>query len=77
MLEKLDDVDFLAAFHGWSTVFWIPFTGLAYGLGWLQSVTFVSLVSMVALFLRSFSAWAAARGEKAVERLEEEVVNGA
>jgi hypothetical protein len=75
MLEKLDDADFLAAFHGWSTVFWIPFTGLAYGLGWLESVTFVSLISMMALFLGSFSAWAGARGEKAVERLEGELVD--
>jgi hypothetical protein len=54
---------FLRAFHGWSTVFWVPFTGLAYGLHWLQSVTFVSLMSMIALFLGSFSAWQASRVE--------------
>lgn len=42
---------------------WIPFTLLAWYLGWLESVTFVSLVSMLALFLGSFSSWQAARTE--------------
>jgi hypothetical protein len=32
-------------------------------LGWLESVTFVSLMSMIALFLGSFSSWQAARVE--------------
>ena len=54
---------FLRKFHGWSTALWIPFTGLAYALNWLQSVTFVSLMSMIALFLGSFSSWQAARTE--------------
>jgi hypothetical protein len=55
--------EFLRAFHGWSTAFWIPFTLLAFAMGWLESVTFVSLISMLALFLGSFSAWQAARTE--------------
>jgi hypothetical protein len=54
---------FLRAFHGWCTAIWLPFTALAYFLGWLESVVFVSLVSMIALFLGSFSAWQAARVE--------------
>jgi hypothetical protein len=54
---------FLRAFHGWCTAFWLPFTGLAYAVHWLESVVFVSLMSMVALFLGSFSAWQAARVE--------------
>ena len=60
--------NFLRAFHGWSTAFWLPFAGLAYVLGWLQSVIFVSLVSMLALFLGSFSAWQAARVEVKQEK---------
>jgi hypothetical protein len=55
--------EFLRAFHGWCTAFWIPFTLLAYNLHWLESVTFVSLVSMLALFLGSFSSWQASRVE--------------
>lgn len=61
---------FLRGFHGWCTLFWIPFTCLAYALGWLSSVLFVSLVSMLALWLGSFSAWQAARVE--VKQDEEE-----
>jgi hypothetical protein len=55
--------EFLRAFHGWCTAFWLPFTMLAWALGWLSSVIFVSLMSMIALFLGSFSAWQAARTE--------------
>ncbi len=54
---------FLRAFHGWCTLLWLPVTWLAYALGWLESVTFVSVMSMVALFLGSFSSWQAARVE--------------
>jgi len=63
ILDKLDDAAFLRKFHGYSTIFWIPFTILAYAIGWLTSVTFVSIVSMLALFLGSFSSWQASRAE--------------
>ena len=62
-LAFLGSPDFLRAFHGWCTAFWLPFAGLAYLLGWLESVVFISVVSMLALFLGSFSAWQAARVE--------------
>lgn len=54
---------FIKGFHGWCTALWLPITVLAYYAGWLKSVTFVSVISMVALFLGSFSAWQAARTE--------------
>jgi hypothetical protein len=64
--------NFLRAFHGYCTAFWLPFTALAYLLGWLDSVLFVSFVSMIALFLGSFSAWQAARVEsRQEEQLED------
>lgn len=66
---------FLRAFHGWSTAFWLPFTALAYSLGWLSSVVFVSLMSMIALFLGSFSAWQAARVEVKQEEQIDEVAD--
>jgi hypothetical protein len=71
LLRKMGSPYFLRAFHGWSTIFWVPFTALAFFLGWLQSVTFVSLVSMVALFLGSFSSWQASRTEVAQDELSE------
>ena len=65
--------EFLRGFHGWCTAFWLPFTAVAYAVGWLSSVIFVSFVSMIALFLGSFSAWQAARVEaKQQEQLEGE-----
>lgn len=68
---------FLRAFHGWSTAFWLPFTGVAFAFGWLQSVTFVSLMSMIALFLGSFSAWQAARVEVRQDEEIDTVTKGA
>lgn len=66
---------FLRAFHGWCTLLWLPITALAYSAGWLKSVTFVSVISMVALFLGSFSSWQAARVEvkqdKQVDEMDE------
>ena len=66
-LDLLDDAAFLRKFHGFCTIAWIPFTGLAYALGWLESVKFVSLISMVALFLGSFSSWQASRAEVKID----------
>jgi membrane protein implicated in regulation of membrane protease activity len=62
---------YLRAFHGYSTMFWIPFTILAFFLGWLESVVFVSFVSMIALFLGSFSSWQASRTEVAQNEMNE------
>jgi hypothetical protein len=45
-------------------------------LGWLESVTFVSLISMVALFLGSFSAWQAARTETKQDAEIEDIIDG-
>lgn len=54
---------FLAVFHLVCTILWIPVTVVAYLLGWLESVTFVSIISMLALFLGSFSSYQASRAE--------------
>lgn len=61
----------LRRFHGVCTVLWLPVTAGAYWLGWLQSVTFVSLMSMIALFLGSFSSWQASRTEVKQDESEE------
>ena len=65
----------LRAFHGWCTILWIPITIAAFFLGWLESVTFVSLISMLALFLGSFSAWQAARTEVKQDQEIESVID--
>lgn len=68
ILSKLDDAVFLRKFHGFCTLFWIPFTWVAYAIGWLESVKFVSLISMLALFLGSFSSWQASRAEVKIDK---------
>lgn len=66
---------FLKAFHGWCTVFWVPFTVFAGAVGWVNSAAFISYMSMTALWLGSFSAWQAVRVEvkqdQDIERLEQ------
>jgi hypothetical protein len=64
--------EFLRAFHGWCTAAWLPVTGVAYWAGWLESVTFVSIISMLALFLGSFSSWQASRTEVLQNEMIEE-----
>ena len=69
----------LRAFHGWCTILWVPITIAAFFLGWLESVTFVSLISMLALFLGSFSSWQAARTEvkqeQQMEKMDKDIDN--
>lgn len=71
LLVRMGNPYFLRAFHGWCTMFWLPFTVLAYLVGWLESVIFVSVVSMIALFLGSFSSWQASRTEVAQQEFSE------
>jgi hypothetical protein len=49
--------------HGFLTVFWVGLWIAAWLFGWLDSVTFVSHLSAVALILGSWSSWQAARVE--------------
>lgn len=60
----------MKAINGWSVVFWIIMTPLTFGLGWLSSVTFVSLLSIWALVVSHFGAWAASRTEVRQEEQE-------
>jgi hypothetical protein len=50
-------------FNAVSTVFWIVMTPLALVTGWVQSVTFVSVLSIWALVMSSLGAYQAARVE--------------
>lgn len=51
------------ALHGWATVAFLALWGVAILTGWIESVKFVSHVSMVALAYASLSAWQACRTE--------------
>jgi hypothetical protein len=58
-----NDPTFMRKVNGWLTVFWIIMIPFAFFLGWLESVTFVSALSLWALVSGHWSAWQAARTE--------------
>ena len=69
--------------NGWLTIFWLVMIPVSYTMGWLNSVVYVSALSLWALVSGHWSAWQAARVEVAQERelkrqkaepLEEKVV---
>ncbi len=63
-----DDPKFMRRLNGWFTIFWIIMIPIAFVTGWLQSVTFVSALSLWALVSGHGSAWQAARVEVEQER---------
>lgn len=64
------DPVFMRRINGWLTVLWTVMIPLAYFMGWLESVVFVSALSLWALVSGHWSAWQAARVE--VEQQREE-----
>ena len=59
------------AYHGWGIWFWVLMVGAAWYFGWLDSVRFVSLLSIWALVETKFGAWQGSRAEVKVEQTEE------
>ncbi|GAA2514961.1 hypothetical protein [Pilimelia columellifera] len=57
------DPVFMRRVNGWLTVFWIVMIPISYLTGWLNSVVFVSALSLWALVSGHWSAWQAARVE--------------
>jgi hypothetical protein len=57
------DPVFMRRVNGWFTIFWIAMIPTAFLLGWLNSVVFVSALSLWALVSGHWSAWQAARVE--------------
>jgi hypothetical protein len=62
------DPVFMRRVNGWLTVFWIVMIPVSYEFGWLNSVVYVSALSLWALVAGHWSSWQAARVEVAQER---------
>jgi hypothetical protein len=62
------DPVFMRRVNGWLTMFWVAMIPLSYFLGWLNSVVYVSALSLWALVSGHWSAWQAARVEVAQQR---------
>ncbi|MFF2032013.1 hypothetical protein [Arthrobacter sp. NPDC058192] len=59
------DPVFMRKVNGWLAVFWILMIPLSLIMGWLDSVVYVSALSLWALVSGHWSAWQAARVEVA------------
>ena len=57
------DAVFMRRLNGWLTIFWIVMIPVSLAMGWLQSVTYVSALSLWALVSGHWSTWQAARVE--------------
>ena len=66
------DPKFMRKVNGWLTIFWIVMIPLAFTMGWLESVVFVSALSLWALVSGHWSAWQAARVEVEQQKEKQE-----
>ncbi|NYG06652.1 preprotein translocase subunit SecG [Phycicoccus badiiscoriae] len=57
------DPVFMRRVNGWLAVFWIVMIPISLMMGWLNSVVYVSALSLWALVSGHWSAWQAARVE--------------
>jgi hypothetical protein len=57
------DPVFMRRINGWATVFWIIMIPISFITGWINLVTYVSMLSLWALVSGHLSAWQAARVE--------------
>ena len=62
------DPVFMRRVNGWLTMFWLVMIPVSYTMGWLNSVVYVSALSLWALVSGHWSAWQAARVEVAQDR---------
>lgn len=62
------DPVFMRRVNGWLTMFWLVMIPVSYTMGWLNSVVYVSALSLWALVSGHWSAWQAARVEVGHDR---------
>ncbi len=66
------DPKFMRRLNGWLTIFWILMIPVAFVTGWLESVVFVSALSLWALVSGHWAAWQSARVEVEQEKEKQE-----
>lgn len=62
------DPVFMRRVNGWLTMFWLAMIPVSFAFGWLNSVVYVSALSLWALVSGHWSAWQAARVEVQQQR---------
>ena len=66
------DPVFMRRVNGWLTIFWVFMIPISMAMGWLNSVVYVSALSLWALVSGHWSAWQAARVEVKQEEAQRE-----
>lgn len=64
------DATFMRKVHGWLTLVWAVMIPVALLTGWMESVIFVSAVSIYANLVGHWSSWQASRTEQKQDRQE-------
>jgi hypothetical protein len=54
---------FMQAVNGWLTILWIVMIPISIATGWINSVTYIAVMSLWALVSGHWAAWQAARVE--------------
>ena len=62
------DPVFMRRVNGWLTIFWLVMIPVSLATGWVNSVVYISALSLWALVSGHWSAWQAARVEVAQQR---------
>jgi hypothetical protein len=62
------DPIFMRRVNGWLTILWIVMIPVSFAAGWLNSIVYVSALSLWALVSGHWAAWQAARVEVAQQR---------
>ena len=65
------DPVFMRRVNGWLTIFWVAMIPISMAMGWLNSVVYVSALSLWALVSGHWSAWQAARVEVKQEEAQQ------
>ncbi len=65
-------------FNGWATIFWIAMIPVSVVMGWIDSVAYVSALSIYALVTGHLSTWQTSRvevrqDEDSTERIVQEI----
>ena len=66
------DPVFMRRVNGWLTIFWVLMIPVSIVTGWVNSITYVSALSIWALVSGHWSTWQAARVEVTQQREAEE-----
>jgi len=65
------DATLMRRVNGWLTIFWVAMIPISLALGWLNSVAYVSALSLWALVSGHWAGWQAARVEVEQQRASE------